>query len=510
MNLTEWKEEVLRPRLLLTRLCRDRARVTDEDLHKAFEAAYGEKVECRIILYPANEQGYKQALAEYGEVRSGEEAFERKAKAQYKSEYASCAGKVRPFGRFEMEDPELDRVAFRLRPGEISEVVLTRQGPAVLLCLSRRPADATVSLESVRDRLVKDLLEKKTSEEMNNLVPRLREQANPRVLLTRPRSSSPPVMPEGSGEPRPNQVVAVYNGNVTITREELGEYLIACFGTETLEFLVNRRIIDKECAERGINVNPQEIDASLEGDFHKLHVTAEVFVKEFLGNYKKNLYEYREDAVRPRLLLEKLSAGRVRVTEEDLKKAFEAYHGEKLECRMILWPLDQTKFALAEYPKIRDSEKAFADKAKSQASPTLAAQGGKMPVFGHCTLDDPNLEAEAFKLQPGEVSTLIGTPQGNAVLKCDRRIPPDKGVTLEQERPRLEKEVRERKGQLEMQVVFNELAAKAKPQLLLKDAAKPADLRAELSRSLSDLPEAAREQLGLRGRLDSALPPPVP
>lgn len=508
MNVTEWKEEVLRPRLLLTKLCRSSVSVSDDEVRRAFEAAYGEKVECRIILYPNSEQGWQKALAEYGEVRTGPDAFEAKARTQFTPAFAGCAGKIKPFGRYEMEDPELDRIAFRLRPNEISEVVRTRQGPAVLLCLARYPADTTANLEGVRGRLVKDLLEKKQSEEMKTLVPRLREQADPRVYLKRPNSASPPVMPEDAGEPRPNQVVATYNGNVPITREELGEYLITCFGTEKLELLVNRRIIDKECAARGITVSDREMDASLDEDLKKLNVDRANFVKEFLGTYKKTLYEYCEDAVRPRLLLGKLSADRVRVTDEDLRRAFEAYYGEKLECRMILWPLDQTKYALTEYPKIRDSEKAFADKAKQQASPTLAAHGGKMPPFGHFTLDDPAVEAEAFKLQPGEVSTLIGTAQGNAVVKCDRRIPPDSGVTLEQVRPRLEKEVRERKAQQEMQVAFNELASRARPQLMLKDGARPVNLRAEMNKALSDLPEAEKARLGLRG-LES-LAPPVP
>src|SRR5262249_9528430 len=39
------------------------------------------------------------------------------------------------------------------------------------------------------------------------------------------------------------RVVAYIYGNVPITREELGEYLIARFGAERTEFLVNRRIV---------------------------------------------------------------------------------------------------------------------------------------------------------------------------------------------------------------------------------------------------------------------------
>ncbi len=120
-----------------------------------------------------------------------------------------------------------------------------------------------------------------------------------------------------------------------------------------------------------------------------------------------------------------------------------------------------------------------------------------MPIFGRWTLDDPVVEQEAFKLQPGEVSSLIGTRQGHVVIKCDRRIPPETGVTLEKKRAELEQEVRARNVQVEMGVVFADLQKKAHPQLMLRDSNKPVDLKAETSRALSDLPEEERTRLGL-------------
>jgi parvulin-like peptidyl-prolyl isomerase len=499
MNLMEWKHEVLLPRLLLTKLCRDQVRISAEDLQHAFEASHGEKLECRIILYPDTEQGRQKALQEYNTIRSSPEAFEEAAKNQFRSEFNACAGKIKPFGRHEMNDPALDEIAFRLQPGEISQVIVTRQGPAVLQCLARLPAETGVRFEDVRDQLFKDLVDKAVTQRMKEIVPELKRKAQAQLLLTRPTSGSAPMLAAGTGEPRPNQVVAVFNGNVPITREELGEYLITCFGEEKLEFLVNRKIIDKECAARHVSVSDQDVDAGLREDLKKLggNITADVFVKEFLSQYKKTLYEYREDAVRSRLLLTKLSQDRVRITEEDLRKTFEAHYGEKLLCRMIMWPPDQTKFALSDYARIRDSEEAFAQKAKQQASPTLAAKAGQLDPFGHWTLDDLNVEQEAFKLQPGEVSSLIGTPAGHVVIKCDRRIPPEKGATLEQVRPQLEQEARARNLQVEIGVVFADLQQKAHPQLMLRDSAKPVDLRAETSRALSDLPAEERARLGL-------------
>ena len=127
--------------------------------------------------------------------------------------------------------------------------------------------------------------------------------------------------------------------------------------------------------------------------------------------------------------------------------------------------------------------------ARQQASPTLAPVGGKLPVFGRHTLGDENVEREAFRLQEGEVSTLVGTPQGTVVIKCDQRIPPDTSRKLEDVRPQLEQEVLAKKTQYEMQVVVNELRAKARPRTMLKDANKPEDLTAEVLREMADSPE---------------------
>ena len=200
------------------------------------------------------------------------------------------------------------------------------------------------------------------------------------------------------------------------------------------------------------------------------------------------MFEWREDVIRPRLMLTRLCQGRVKVTEEEIKKGFEAYHGERLECRIILWPKEQKKFAMNEYARIRDSDEEFTRQAKSQPSPTLASQWGKIPVFGRNSLGDPELEKAAFDLHPGEITRLIETPQGHVVIKCDRRIPPDTNVKLEQERDRLVKEIHEKKVQIEMQVVFKELRDKANPKLFLKGTAQPEDLQAEAAKAMQGLP----------------------
>jgi parvulin-like peptidyl-prolyl isomerase len=479
-NLYEWKEDVLRPKLMLTKLVRGRVHPTEEDVRKSFETTYGERLECRMIVWPPNKGA--DARSAYTRLRDNEEEFAREAKAQPTKELAPSGGRLKPFGRHVL-DPKLEDAAFRLRPGEVTELISTEQGHVVLKCDKRIPADTTVSLEAVRGKLTQEVFEQKVQQEMHGALALLVKQARPQALL---KPDSP--VSEGAPFPPPNQVVGYYHGNQTVTREELGEYLIPRYGVDKLELMVNRRIILQACQAQNITVSKEEIDATLQQDAQALKTDPKEFEDKVLRRMGKTLYEWREDVIRPKLLLTKLCRSQVTCTEEDLRKCFEAHYGERLECRAILYPPDQAGFALGDYPTIRDSAEEFDKKAKTQASPHLAAAGGRLPTFGRHTLGDETLEREAFKLHEGEVSIVVGTPQGKVVLKCDKRIPPDTTKRLEQERDHLQKEVLEKKVQLEMQVAFKKLHEKANPRLMLKGPNQPEDLTAEARHLLADGP----------------------
>ncbi|MGH7224125.1 MAG: peptidylprolyl isomerase, partial [Gemmataceae bacterium] len=443
-NLYEWKEDVIRSRLQLAKLCRSRVHISDDDLRKAFEAAYGEKVECQIILYPKGEEGKKAALADYAQIRDSEKAFDQKAKSQkVKPQLAATAGRVRPFGRYVMGDANFDRIVFRLKPNEVSEAFETNDGVVVVKCLRQLPADTSVRFESVRDKLTKELVDKRIPAEMQSVFDTLKRQANPRINLKKKhKADASDGLPPCEASQRPRQILAVYNGQTPITREDFGEFLITRYGVEQIEFLVNRCIINRECHARGLSVTAEEIEAGLADDLKKMGgVELKVFVKDFLGPYNKSLYEWREDVIRPRLLMAKLCRDSVKVSAEDLQHAFTAEYGEKLEGRMILWPRDQTRYAMMQYTRIRDDVKAFDDMAQHQASSTLASKGGKIGPFGRGSLGNKDVEDEAFKLHPGEMTTLLETPEGNVVFKLDKHHAANKSVTLASVRAKLTQEV---------------------------------------------------------------------
>ena len=146
-TIFEWKEDHLRPQMMMTKLCEDRLTVSEDDVRKAYESRYGEKVECRIIEWPVKldkdlrdaylkkgktaadleqiEQKYESdARATYLLILENEEAFAAAARRQMNKALAASGGKVRPFGRYTLENELLEKTAFSLRPGTISRAAI--------------------------------------------------------------------------------------------------------------------------------------------------------------------------------------------------------------------------------------------------------------------------------------------------------------------------------------------------------------------------------------------------
>jgi len=280
--------------------------------------------------------------------------------------------------------------------------------------------------------------------------------------------SPDPVAAQSPPADHNTRVVAYIHGTVPVTREELGEFLIARHGYGKLELLVNRRIIDHACAARHITVPDAEVDASLEEDLKGLNIDRSTFVKHYLKENNKTLFEWKEDVVRPRLMLTKLVQASVKVEDVDLKKLFDAKFGEKVRCRIILWKKEEAKIALQMYDKLRKSEAEFATAARAQYIPALAASGGRIDPIGRGSSEQRLVEEIAFRLQDGEVSELFEIPgQGIAVLKRDAREAAIDGASFEKERAKLHKVVFEAKVAKAIPETFKKLRDEAKPNMLL-------------------------------------------
>jgi parvulin-like peptidyl-prolyl isomerase len=98
----------------------------------------------------------------------------------------------------------------------------------------------------------------------------------------------------------------------------------------------------------------------------------------------------------------------------------------------------------------------------------------------------PEVEKAAFSLQPGEVSSVITTPEGILVLKMDKVIPPETSVKFEDKKEDLRKEVFEKKVSAEIPVVFKKMREEAKPNLILKRTNDPVAQQEDAKRTLQE------------------------
>lgn len=320
----------------------------------------------------------------------------------------------------------------------------------------------------------------------------------PRAMAAPPPAAGPnevptPALAPDSHSDYSRRIVAYIYGTIPITREDLGEYLIARYGADKLELLVNRKIIEHICKEKGVEVTAAEVEASVQEAMNGLgpKIQRKDFEKQVLKPRNLTFYEWKEDVIRPKLMMTKLCQQRVQVTDDDVKTAYEAYYGEKVDCKIIMWPVSEKKQVLATiYGLIRSSDAEFDRVATAQASPTLAARGGHIDPVGRNTTGCAELEKAAFSLRPGEISHVIETPEGLVVVKCLARIPATNSKPLADVRAALEKEIIDKKTQAEFAVVFREMKQQAEPKLLIRNFNSEEELLREAEKEIKSFTAA--------------------
>jgi hypothetical protein len=276
--------------------------------------------------------------------------------------------------------------------------------------------------------------------------------------------------------PQPDRSVVAYITNpsnktlIPITREEFGEYLIARGGAEKLELFVNKRIIEIEAARRGVTVTTVEIKAKLEDVLRGLGINLRDFEKHVLPRYKKTLYEYVEDVLKPELLLTKMCQDRVKITEDDLKKAYENKYGERRQAKVICWNKTDERLALKQWDEARQSDEAFDRIARTQGEGALASSGGLVaPIGRHSEAKDDKIERVLWSLKVGEMSQLFETQQGIICVKLHAIIPPDPNVPFDEKmKAALRNELFAKRIDNELGKFFQEIKSAAQAQLYYK------------------------------------------
>lgn len=156
MTLQRYLRDQIWPKLALLKLVKadGGVQVTDEDLQKAWNANFGEKVECRMMVIHERrraEEIWKQ-ISDLPKKEDREKAFEDLA-MRYSTDEATrpYGGRAAPIGR-NTTDPRVEEAAFRLEPGELSAILQMPGGNLLMLCIQKTPAETKLTIDSPVDR----------------------------------------------------------------------------------------------------------------------------------------------------------------------------------------------------------------------------------------------------------------------------------------------------------------------------------------------------------------------
>jgi foldase protein PrsA len=234
-------------------------------------------------------------------------------------------------------------------------------------------------------------------------------------------------------------------GDAVITYDQVADEAMARYGKEVLDQLINRTTIEIACRQRGIAVSEAEVEQEIRTISQEYGLDPTAWLQMLQAERNVTPLQYKRDIIWPMLALKKLAGSDVKITDADVKKAFERDYGPKVKARMIMmdnprrledvWR--QVNEACAEATKGVPAEEAIVKAAgafgriarEHSIEPTSKAMDGSIPpIRRHTGPENVNVENAAFNLKPGEISGIVQLPTPGApryvVLFCEGHTEP--------------------------------------------------------------------------------------
>lgn len=247
--------------------------------------------------------------------------------------------------------------------------------------------------------------------------------------------------PSRAAEPKKPTVVAVVNGK-SIEKSQIAQICLARYGAETLESLVNKRLIEHYCGRSGIQITDEEIDTEIDRIARRLGFSRQQYLNIIQEHRDISPKQYAHDIVWTTIALRKLAADRVEPTAEEIQKAYESAFGPAVQTRVII--LEDEDAARRVHAAAVANPAEFARLARKESKDiNSASNGGLIPPIRR-RLGDPGVEAAAFQLQPGQISSVLQVAGQFVIMKCEERLPP-RNISLERARPQIVERIREKK-----------------------------------------------------------------
>jgi foldase protein PrsA len=207
--------------------------------------------------------------------------------------------------------------------------------------------------------------------------------------------------------------------NQTITYDQVARECVARYGEEVLDSIINRLIIQQECERRGVTVTEAEVQQEVQKIVKDFNLSLDTWYHMLQTERNITPQQYHRDIIWPMLALKKLAGKDIQVTEEDMRKAFERDYGPRVEVRAI-FVNDNLRRASQIWDECRKTPDEFDELAKKHSEdPNSRPLGGVIPpIPRHAGLGQ--IEEEAFKLKPGEISSVVQIGENRyVILKCE-------------------------------------------------------------------------------------------
>ncbi|MDA0832670.1 MAG: peptidylprolyl isomerase [Planctomycetota bacterium] len=181
----QYRRDVIWPILALRKLAGEQTEISEDEIKRSFIRDYGPRVKARIIVL----DNQRRAQAVWEEANRGTpDDFERLAAAHsIEPTSRSLRGAIPPIRRYVGND-ELEKVAFKLKAGEISGIIqIAASRYAILLCEGQ--TEPVVSgIDEVREIIIGNLVEEKAGDAVNQVFAKLKEETLVDNYLTNTRT----------------------------------------------------------------------------------------------------------------------------------------------------------------------------------------------------------------------------------------------------------------------------------------------------------------------------------
>jgi parvulin-like peptidyl-prolyl isomerase len=445
----QYADDIVWPMLALRRLSASTAEPSAEQIQQAFEKQFGPAVKARIIVTRTRKEA-DDLRARAVAAPDDFPGLARRHSVDVGS--ASADGWVQPI-RLHSGEPQFDHAAFALQPGQISPVIQVADQFIIIKCEGHLPA-AGVKLDAVRQHLAADLRDAKSRQASGEVFRRIQDAAKVENVFNDPAKAAA----------RPG-VAALVNGQ-PVALEQVRSVCLERHGTDVLEILITRRLIEQALGRERQQVVQADVDAEIARAAESMgfkrpdgKADPEAWLKHVTSSEKVPLRHYLEDVVWPTVALKKL-VGSVPVLQDDLDKAFAATFGPRSKCRVIV--LDNQRRAQEVWQLARQNPtlENIGNLAETYSvDPTTKSLRGEVPPIRRWG-GQPALEREAFALKPGELSGVVQVADRFMVLFCEGYTEPAQ-VSSAEVRDELHADLFEKKQRIELARYFTHLRESA-------------------------------------------------